>query len=58
MSENEIQLLANQLDLIKKYFFHHTFTTKSYLEFGLDVEFKLEGKNRMLYIKQIRLYNN
>lgn len=58
MSETEIQNLANQLELIKKYFFSHTFTSKSYLDFGLDVEFKLEGKNRELYIKQVRLYND
>ena len=58
MTETEIQNLANQLELIKKYFFRHTFTSKSYLEFGLDVEFKLESENRELYIKQIRLYND
>ena len=58
MTETEIQNLANQLELIKKYFISHTFTSKSYLDFGLDVEFKLEGKNRELYIKQVRLYND
>lgn len=58
MNETEIQNLANQLDLIKKYFFRHTFTSKSYLDFGLDVEFKLESKNRILYLKQVRLYND
>ncbi|MGE0076709.1 MAG: PEP/pyruvate-binding domain-containing protein [Bacteroidales bacterium] len=58
MTEAEIQSLANQLELIKEYFINHTFTSKSYLDFGLDVEFKLEGKNRELYIKQVRLYND
>lgn len=58
MSESEIQNLANQLEFIKKYFISHTFSSKSYLDFGLDVEFKLEGKNRELYIKQVRLYND
>lgn len=58
MTETEIQNLANQLELIKKYFISHTFTSKLYLDFGLDVEFKLEGENRELYIKQIRLYND
>jgi pyruvate, water dikinase len=58
MDDKEIQHLANQLDLIKKYFFAHSLSNKSYTEFGLDVEFKLDGTNRELYIKQIRLYND
>lgn len=58
MTEIEIQNLANQLELIKKYFISHTFTSKSYLDFGLDVEFKLEGEKRELYIKQVRIYND
>lgn len=58
MTEIEIQNLANKLDLIKKYFFNNTLTYKSYLNFGLDIEFKLEQKNRDLYIKQVRLYND
>lgn len=58
MTEIEIQNLANQLELIKKYFISHTFTSKSYLDFGLDVEFKLQGEKRELYIKQVRIYND
>lgn len=58
MTEDEIQNLANQLEIIKRYFRRHTFTSKSYLEFGLDIEFKLEENNRELYIKQVRLYND
>lgn len=58
MTVDEIQNLANKLDLIKKYFISHSFSSKSYLDFGLDIEFKLDGKNRKLYIKQVRLYND
>lgn len=58
MTETEMQHLANQLEIIKKYFISHTFTSKSYLEFGLDIEFKLDGKERTLYIKQVRPYND
>jgi hypothetical protein len=58
MTVDEIKILANQLDLIKKYYFNHTFTTKSYLDFGLDIEFKLDKKDRELYVKQVRLYND
>lgn len=57
MTSTEIQKLANQLDLIKKYYISHTLTSKSYLEFGLDIEFKLD-RNRVLYIKQVRIYND
>jgi pyruvate, water dikinase len=58
MSDIEIQNLANQLDIIKKYFINHSFTSRSYTDFGLDIEFKLDGTNRDLYIKQVRLYND
>lgn len=58
MTSLEIQKLANQLDLIKRYFINHSFFAKPYLEFGLDVEFKLDGLHRELYIKQVRLYND
>ena len=58
MTEAEIQHLANQIELIKTYFYKHTFTSKSYLNFGLDIEFKLDHQNRYLYIKQVRPYND
>jgi phosphoenolpyruvate synthase/pyruvate phosphate dikinase len=57
MSEDEIQNLANQLDIIKKHF-----TGKidkwTYTRIGYDVEFKIDGENRQLYIKQVRPYND
>ncbi|MBN1950773.1 MAG: hypothetical protein JW801_06190 [Bacteroidales bacterium] len=58
MTDSEIQLLANELDRIKKYFMAHSFSSTAYLDFGLDVEFKLDGHNRQLYIKQVRYYND
>ncbi len=58
MTDEEIQNLANQHEVIKKYFINLTFTSKSYLEFGLDIEFKLDNTDRELYIKQVRLYND
>lgn len=58
MSDSEIQHLANQLELIKKHYYDFTKTSKTYLEFGLDIEFKLDGMNRDLYIKQVRIYND
>lgn len=58
MTEKEIQNLANQLELIKRYFYDHIYMYNSYLDFGLDLEFKLEGKTRELYIKQVRVFND
>ena len=58
MTDEEIQNLANQLDLIKKYFAGRKLTMGSYLDFGLDVEFKLDKESRDLYIKQVRFYND
>lgn len=58
MSEVEIQNLANQLEIIKKYFYDYIDPDKSYYEFGLDIEFKLDAISRDLYIKQVRLFND
>lgn len=58
MTGIEIQNLANQLEKIKKYFFKHSATNKAYLDFGLDLEFKLDEKTRDLYIKQVRIFND
>jgi pyruvate, water dikinase len=58
MTEKEIQHLANQLELIKRNYFRIDYNSQEYLDAGLDVEFKLEGKERNLYIKQMRPYND
>jgi len=58
MSEDEIQNLANQLDIIKHYFKNHFYPRIEYLDFGLDVEFKLDGEQRVLYFKQVRFFND
>lgn len=57
MSQNEIQNLANQLQIIKKHYHGHL-KTWSYTRVGQDIEFKLDGKDRQLYIKQVRPYND
>ncbi len=57
MTEEEIFNLANTVLQIKKYFYYRDFTTKTFNEFGLDLEFKLERDTRELYIKQVRPYN-
>lgn len=58
MTDDEIQKLANQLNKIKEHFYNSRFQTKTFLDYGLDLEFKLDGPNRDLYIKQIRIYND
>ena len=58
MTEKEIQHLANQLERIKSYYLRRHFTSKTYFNFGLDLEFKLDHETRELYIKQMRIFNN
>ncbi|MFO7657723.1 MAG: PEP/pyruvate-binding domain-containing protein [Bacteroidales bacterium] len=58
MSEAEIQNLANQLEIIKRHFAGPEVEPWAYTRLGYDIEFKLDGKNRQLYIKQIRPYND
>jgi pyruvate, water dikinase len=58
MTVDEIQNLANQLEVIKSYVSSHYYQRKDYLDLGLDIEFKLDGETRILYIKQVRYFND
>lgn len=58
MTEDEIQNLANQLEVIKSMMRFYKYSKKDYLDLGYDVEFKLDGEGRTLYIKQVRYYND
>lgn len=58
MSQEEIQTLANQLEFIKRYFHARFSPFSNYDDFALDIEFKLDGVNRQLYIKQARVFND
>ena len=58
MTTEEIQDLADVLEQIKRRYLLRHYTEKSYYEFGLDLEFKLDAEARELYIKQMRIYNN
>ncbi len=57
MSEEEIQQLANTLELIKRRYARTHYTKKTYFNLALDLEFKLDRDTRQLYIKQMRVYN-
>lgn len=56
MSEAEINTLANELAFIRSYFYQ-LFKRGPYDTFALDLEFKLDGANRDLYLKQVRPFN-
>ncbi|MFK7786238.1 MAG: PEP/pyruvate-binding domain-containing protein, partial [Crocinitomicaceae bacterium] len=58
MTDQEIKDLANVLERIKRKYLRKHYTDKSYLSFGLDLEFKLDAETRNLYIKQMRLFND
>ena len=59
MTEAEIIHLTEQLESIKKHYYYNVYKSKKkYLDFGLDIEFKLVGDNRELYIKQVRYFND
>ncbi len=58
MTESEIQNLADQVESIKKHYVNEFSGLISYLNNGLDIEFKLDGSKRELYIKQVRVYND
>ena len=58
MTEDEIQNLANCLYQIERYYRKKQFKSRSLLELGLDLEFKLDGPQRTLYLKQVRYFND
>lgn len=57
MTENEILNLANQLERIKKHFYNQSIQLYDFQTFAMDIEFKIDGANRTLYIKQARKFN-
>lgn len=57
MTEDEIQHLANVLELIKRRYARTHYSKQSYFNLALDLEFKLDKETRQLYIKQMRIYN-
>jgi hypothetical protein len=57
MTSDEIYRLANVIQGIKKYFYYRDFTSATFNEYALDLEFKLEKDSRELYLKQVRPFN-
>ena len=59
MTEEELFTLGDFLETIKHFFFEDVYTCGcNYLDFGLDVEFKVDSElsPRRIYIKQVRPY--
>ncbi|MGD1845795.1 MAG: PEP/pyruvate-binding domain-containing protein [Salibacteraceae bacterium] len=53
----EVVVLTRQLAAIKSHFYNRVFIKKgTYENFGMDVEFKVYGPDRKIYIKQARLF--
>lgn len=58
LSEKEVITLTRQLAAIKKHFYYGVFIRRGkYEDFAMDVEFKIYGPERKLYIKQARLFS-
>jgi pyruvate, water dikinase len=61
LSEQELIAIEKAVEVLKKHYWNSQpklrLYFKTYENFGLDIEFKLEGENRQLYFKQVRIYN-
>ncbi|WP_299104499.1 PEP/pyruvate-binding domain-containing protein [uncultured Tenacibaculum sp.] len=59
LEQEKILNLSKQLYILKKHFYRKVYKRrKTFLNFGLDVEFKIDGPNKDLYIKQARYFND
>lgn len=59
LSEDEVKRLEFAVRAISEYFWDQGMRNKKLFSFDLvlDIEFKFQGKNRELYIKQVRFFN-
>ncbi len=62
LTKEQVVLLTQQLSDIKKYYYWSVPGSRSnnqdYRDFAMDVEFKFDGPDNTLYIKQARPYND
>ena len=61
LSTNEVTLLTREISQIKKAYydkFHKKSNNDTYYNYGLDLEFKIYGPERQIYIKQVRPFKN
>lgn len=60
MTDKELEQLEFAVEAVKQYYWNtkiKRYKYRSYENFGLDLEFKLQGEKRELYLKQVRIYN-
>ena len=60
LTDKEVITLSRELAKIEKHFYRRVekyWTKYTYEAFGLDLEFKIDGDTRQIYIKQVRPYN-
>ena len=60
LTAKELQDLEFAVEYIKQWYWNKGMRNKRlyYEDFGLDLEFKFQGKERKLYIKQVRYFND
>jgi phosphoenolpyruvate synthase/pyruvate phosphate dikinase len=58
LNTDEITQLAKALYIVKQHFYYTPLGVGDYLKFALDIEFKFDGPNNTLYLKQARIYPN
>ena len=61
LSTNEVTLLTREISQIKKAYydkFQKKSNNDTYYNYGLDLEFKIYGPARQIYIKQVRPFKN
>jgi pyruvate, water dikinase len=59
LSPEELKKLEVAIETVKKAFWkeRRSLRTLVYDDFGLDIEFKIQGEKRELYLKQVRYFN-
>ncbi len=59
LNEEEVKRLEQAAKIIRDHFFEKGLRNKKLFEFDLvlDIEFKFQGENRELYVKQVRFFN-
>ena len=61
LADEQVIHLTEQLEKIKRYYYHEIsghFEDFAYGGYALDVEFKIDGPDNTLYIKQVRPYSD
>jgi len=58
LHDDEIVKLTREIAIIKEQYYQKMGSKVPYYEYGLDLEFKVVGTNRQIYLKQIRPFND